>query len=113
MQVLPNQNSPLVNRATGNIIPPWNSYLQQFTQKPPPVMAIDVTASPFSYTAVEPGNVAISGGTVSAIVLTRGSVSITIVGSNFVPVAIGDIVTVTYSVLPTIRFIPAYGNAPR
>lgn len=111
MQKLPNQNAPFVNKITGNIIPPWNSYLQQFTQNPPSVIPITVGASPFSYTAKEPGNVAISGGTVSTIVFTRGNVSITIVGNNFIQVGIGDIITVTYSVLPTIRFVPMYGNS--
>lgn len=109
MQVLPNQNSPFVRLPSGIIIPPWNSYLQQFTQEPPPIAAITVGTSPFSYIAKEPGYVSVTGGTVSAIVLTRGTDTINLTGLKAVPVSIKDIVTITYSVLPTIKFIPVYG----
>lgn len=109
MQPLPNQNSPFVQLPNGRIVPPWNSYLQQFTQQPPNIIPITVTASPFSYTAREPGHVVVEGGTVSLVQLTRGSVTVTVL-TNIVPVSIGDTVGITYSVLPTIKFIPMYGN---
>lgn len=112
MQILPNSLARFVNKS-GNIVTPWIQYLQQFTQKPPPFVDIDVDISPFSYTAVEPGFVFVSGGTVSAIALDRGSDTLNFTGQIQVPVSIGDIVTVTYSVLPTITFIPIYGAAPR
>lgn len=88
-------------------------YLQQFTQAPPPFIQIDVDGSPFSYTAKEPGYVIVSAGTVSAVALTRGTDTLDFTGQMQVPVSIGDTVTVTYSVLPTITFIPIYGAAPR
>jgi hypothetical protein len=90
---------------------PWVQYLSQFTIAPPAFMDITVSASPFSYQAEEPGNIYISGGTVSGITLTRGADTITLstVRPCLVPVAVADIVTVTYSVLPTIKFIPSYG----
>lgn len=109
MQVLPNQNSPFVRLPSGIIIPPWNSYLQQFTQAPPPFVALTVGTSPFSYTAKEPGYVAIPSGTISAIILSRGTGTIDLTGEKIIPVSINDIVTVTYSVLPVIKFIPIYG----
>lgn len=90
---------------------PWVQYLSQFTIAPPPFVSVTVGASPFSYQAEEPGNLFISGGTVSGITLTRGADTITLstVRPCLVPVAVADIVTVTYSVLPTIKFIPSYG----
>ncbi len=92
---------------------PWIQYLQQFTTSPPPFMPVTVGSSPFSYQADEPGNLFISGGTVSGITLTRGPDTITVFPSTanprLVPVAVADIVGVTWSVLPTIKFIPSYG----
>ena len=109
MMPLPNMMAPLVNKI-GRLLPPWNSYLQQFTQAPPAFNNITVGASPFSYVAKEPGNLIITGGTVSAVVLTRALVSINVAAARIVPVGIDDVVTITYSALPTIRFIPSYGQ---
>lgn len=106
---LPNQIQPFVG-GMGRIKPPWNSYLQQFTQAPPNILSITVGTSPSEYTAVEPGFIAVAGGTVSAISLTRGAISIDVTGVKLIPVAIADVVAVTYSVLPTIQFIPMYGQ---
>lgn len=111
MQPFPNVTQFFVNRL-GTILQPWMGYLQQFTIPPPPFMPIDVGASPFEYEAKEPGNLAISDGTVTLISITRGSDTITLgAGTDrFIPVAINDIVTITYSVLPTIKFVPSYGQ---
>lgn len=111
MLLLPNQLSPLVDRL-GRIVRPWVQYLQQFTQAPPNFMTITVSASPFEYLAAEPGNVALTGGTITGLVLTRGSNSINLgAGTDkLIPVSIQDILTVSYSVLPTINFIPSYGQ---
>lgn len=112
MQILPNQNSPFVKLPSGLIVPPWNSYLQQFTQAPPVAVAIDVDTSPFEYTAVEPGQVAYIGGTVSVFQLIRGGVQIN-TNSNFLLLGVNDRARIIYSVLPTMYFIPMYGNSPR
>jgi hypothetical protein len=72
------------------------------------IAAVTVTASPFSYTAQAAGFVVISGGTVSAVTLKRGTPAAISVGetAGIVPVSAGDIVAVTYSVLPTMSFVP-------
>ncbi len=92
---------------------PWVQYLQQFTIAPPAFMDVTVSISPFEYQAKEPGNLFVSGGTVSGITLTRGNDTITVAPNTanprIIPVAVNDIVEVTYSVLPTIKFIPLYG----
>jgi hypothetical protein len=70
-----------------------------------PIVPVTVTASPFAYTATTAGTLCISGGTISATTLTRGS-AIPIAAGN-IPVRNGDVITVTYSVAPTMNFIPA------
>ena len=107
MQVFPSIIQDFIDAAK-RIKEPWVQYLQQFTIAPPAFMDITVGTSPFEYLAREPGNVYISGGTVSLITLTRGPDTITVTGS-LIPVAVADIVTVTWSVLPTMKFIPSYG----
>lgn len=109
MMPLPSQVSSFVDQA-GRIIRPWVQYLQQFTQAPPKIMDVTVTVSPFSYTAKEPGYLYIHGGTISAITLTRGIVTLIFTGNTAVPVAINDIVSITYTVLPTVKFVPSYGQ---
>jgi hypothetical protein len=106
---LPNQISPFVSKL-GRLLAPWNFYLQQFTQAPPNIADIVVATSPFSYTSKEPGNISITGGTVSAITLTRGVLTIDVTGQKLIPVAIQDTITVTYSVLPTMKFLASYGQ---
>lgn len=113
MQTLPNVLQPFINSAK-QVISPWIQYLQQFTIAPPAFLDIDVDSSPFGYEAAEPGNVFISGGTVSEIALTRGSDTIILFPDTsiprLVPVAVHDVVTVTYTVIPIIKFIPSYGQ---
>lgn len=105
--------SRFVNQA-GIILNPWIQYLQQFTIAPPPFLAITVGISPFAYTAKEPGNLFISGGTVTSITLTRGTTTIIVapntVNPRLIPVAVEDTITITYAVVPTIKFIPSYGS---
>ncbi len=110
MVPLPNLLAPIANKL-GKILAPWNSYLQQFTQAPPNFMLQTLSGSPFVYTAHEPGTVAIEGGTITGVTLTRGIVDI-VLGTTpkLVPVAINDVVTITYSVLPTVSFIPSFGQ---
>ena len=71
------------------------------------VSALTVGASPYAYTAASRGSVAVSGGTVSALTITRGGVVVpTGEVAGMVPVMNGDIVTVTYTAAPTMNFIP-------
>ena len=110
MQPFPNQVQIFVDKL-GRILNPWTRYLQQFTQAPPNIMAITVDVSPFTYTAAEPGFIIVLGGTVSAIHLVRGAIDINLTGQKIIPVSIKDEVIITYSVLPTVQFIPIYGAA--
>lgn len=73
--------------------------------KPAAIVPIAMTGSPFQYLASEPGFLSISGGTVSATVLTRNGTAIN--PGNPAPVSNGDVVTITYTVAPTVNFIPS------
>lgn len=99
---LPNQQSALVRviNNLGFIIPPWNSFFQQLTQKAPAVAT--VTTSPF--TANANGTVIFSG-VAPSIILTRGMVSINITGQRIIPISIGD--TVTWTGTPAVKFLGA------
>ena len=109
MVPLSNLLAPFVDKA-GKLLQPWQSFLQQFVQAPPKFLNITVTASPFSYQAVEPGYVYITGGTISLAVLSRGGFDLNVTGLKIVPVSINDVIKITYSVLPTVAFMPIYGN---
>lgn len=69
-----------------------------------PAVAITVGASPFSYTAPYGGSVAISGGALSNVALSRGGVTVwnSALSADDVSVRAGDVVTVTYTVAPTM-----------
>jgi hypothetical protein len=70
--------------------------------------AVTLTGTPFPFLAGGSGNLLVVGGTVSDITLTRGTTAIpTGLTAGFIPVANGDTVTITYSVAPTVTFIPA------
>lgn len=104
---IPNMLSALVDKA-GKILPPWNSFFQQFSNPPAPIMSPTVTASPFSYLVKQPGMVVLSGGTVSLVQLIRGKITISMGTTTAFPVEIQDTVKITYSVLPTLKFVPRY-----
>lgn len=109
MQIFPSVIQDFVDQSK-KLKEPWIQYLQQFTIAPPSFMDITVGTSPFEYEAKEPGNIFISGGTITGITLTRGTDTLIIPATTaFIPVAVADIVEITYSVLPTIKFIPLYG----
>jgi len=112
---LPNINSPIARvefningksyKGKAFIIPPWNSFFQQLVQKPSAVITQDLTGSPYSLTPNANGKIIITGGTISEILLIRGSVSINITGERIIPMRLQDTIQVTYSVAPTIQFL--------
>lgn len=72
-----------------------------------PLASITVGASPFSYTAMKDGYALISGGTVSAVSLTRHGTAVSTPTTGFIPTARGDVISVTYSAAPTMTFVPS------
>ena len=72
------------------------------------IAAITPPASGQPYTAAAAGSVVVTGGTVTNIQLKRGATTIVIASASpaVVPVSAGDQVIVTYSVAPTMSFVP-------
>ena len=93
-----NLNSPLVDKDR-KVIPPWNSFFQQFTQNAPAV--VDVTDNPFTPNVI--GTVILTGA--ATVTLIRGTVSINLTGERIVPVSIGD--TVSWTGGATVQFLGA------
>lgn len=106
---LPSPTLPLGDPKTGIIASIWYQWVTRISQLSAerPIAPITVGASPFVYTASTIGNIFISGGTVASIVLGRSGVNLTCPENIFIPVAANDTVTVTYSVKPTMTFVPS------
>jgi hypothetical protein len=106
MSRLPN-NNPAFLDTNGRVSLPWFYWFQSLVGPGQPITPITVTASPSSFTANENGSFVISGGTVSNIQITRGVTTIAVgFTSGIVPVKQNDIVIVTWTVIPTVNFIP-------
>lgn len=104
MTRVPSLLAPLVDKG-GKVIPPWNSFFQQFTQNAPAAQAIIPDGSPFSFTASQPGNLTIFSGTISNVTLSRGPSNFNFTGLKIIPMGIGDTITITYSVIPSLNFL--------
>ena len=73
-----------------------------------PAQSVAIGGSPFTYTAAFSGTVAITGGTVSAISLIRQGTSVaTGITAGLFPLSRLDQLQITYSVAPTMTFLPA------
>lgn len=104
---LPNLRSPIADK-NGQVADPWTAFFSQFGTPPTTHVLIVLTGSPFFYTAKEPGNIFVTGGTVSLIKLFRGSHFITLTGQTIIPVEMKDGISITYSSPPTVQFLPRY-----
>lgn len=119
MQNVPNVGAPLVKftvifngkriEGTGTIIPPWNSFFQQFTQDPPIARTVTGINGVMTFTPNTIGNLFIIGGTVSLVTLTRGLVSLTLTGQRIIPICIKDTVEV-HSADASYTFLETFGN---
>jgi hypothetical protein len=104
MGVVPNLLAPLVDKM-GKVVPPWNSFFQQFTQNAPEPNPISIPVGSVSYTTKSIGTLIIVGGTITSLTIKRGnSLAINLsssVNPILIPMAIGDLVSATYSSPPT------------
>lgn len=92
----------------GKLTPSWQRGLTRLAQLTPErkFRAVAPGASPFAFTASTIGHLLITGGNVSAVALVRGAASVACPLSGFIPMAGKDSVVITYSVAPTLNFIP-------
>ena len=104
--VVPSLQAPIVDE-NGNVTRAWLRFFSQLTAAPQPAQAPTVGASPWAFTAPGRGAVNVSGGTVSAISITRGRLTIPLgVTAGLFPAAMGDVFTVTFTVAPAVTFLP-------
>jgi hypothetical protein len=87
---------------------PWQLFIQALVAKPAASSAVIPNGSPFSYQATGTGVMIVTGGTVSNISILRG-ITLTDTGLTVGPFTLGedDTLIVTYTVLPTMTFLPA------
>lgn len=98
------------------LLPPDIGYVEIPDQLPPdpppaqsqaqPESAVTPGASPYTYQALYPGWVVVSGGTVSAIALGRTAFYGTGLTAGVFPLARLDQIKVTYTGTPTMTFFP-------
>ena len=104
--IVPGSQERIVD-AQGRPTPILTRFFNTIVSAAAPVQSVPVSASPFTYVAGSAGNLAVSGGTVSSITLTRANTTTpTGVTAGLIPMANRDTVTITYSGLPTVTFIP-------
>ena len=104
---LPNRDAEAIDK-TGKLTKVWFDFmvfLASLTAKE--LQQITVGASPYVWEATSIGHFHVAAGAVSSVVLQRGGISLPCPAAGFVPVAAGDIVTVTYTVPPAVYFVPA------
>lgn len=103
---LPTYQEPMDEQ--GNMRASWRRWFAATDNGTPPAAEVSVTvgASPFAYQATQKGFLVITGGTVSAISITRTGTYSTGITAGIVPVSLADIVTVTWSGKPTMTFFP-------
>lgn len=105
---VPSSLVPVTDPATGRNSTAWLQFFAGLVSQPAPIAALAVGASPFAYTASSGGSLAVSGGTVSDISITRNTVTAaTGLTSGLIPIVRGDVVTITYSSAPTVSLIPS------
>lgn len=106
MPIVPQSGQPIAD-AGGRVTTVWQRFFASLVGQPESIAPVTVTASPFTYTASAPGFVSIIGGTFSAATLNRSGTLIAFgTTTRAIPVGQGDKITVTYTVAPTINFIP-------
>jgi hypothetical protein len=105
---IPNFPAPL--EVSGKTSKDWYFFWAGLYNGLPPAAEVAVTpgASPYTYSAAVRGSVIVSGGTVSAIAFSRDGVTFYNVGqtSGMFLLNAADQLRITYTVLPTVTFVP-------
>lgn len=105
---LPNYRQAIQERGTTDRA--WYSLFSDLWNRKPPSAesAVSVGTSPFTYTAVRGGFVIVQGGTVSLVQFSRDGLTNHTTGATqgCFPLSQGDSLIVTYSVAPSMTFVP-------
>ena len=109
VSAVPKIKSEAVNLKTGQLSQSFWRYVSSFSSNPAAENAVNLGVSPTVYTATRNGTLIIQGGTISAITLnsrTSNPPYSLPVGTTIVPISVGDVVTITYSIAPVVTFFP-------
>lgn len=106
LNIVPTYDQPLNSKGQTNSV--WYFFFQSLFKGVPPSNEVAITpgASPFPYTATQKGFMIVRGGTVSAIQFTRSATNLTGQTAGIFPLNQGDALTITYSALPTLVWVP-------
>lgn len=105
---LPNLASPFVD-AQRLLTGPWVDFLSALAGKPGKPVTAALSGSGVPFAVAGDGHYVVQGGTVTAIVVRRGRPAVSVnmgVTQGPVPVVEGDLLAITYSVAPTVTFLP-------
>ena len=92
-----------------NATPSWWAWFQRIGQQlgtQSAASGVGVGPSPSAYTAPSNGFAIVAGGNVSAVLWSRGATSASLPAAGMFYLGTGDVLTVTYSVAPTITWVP-------
>jgi hypothetical protein len=86
----------------------WYRFFTGIQKGTPPSAESVLTlgVSPYPYKAAQKGFLIIKGGTVSAVQFTRSATTLTGQTQGIFPMSAGDVLTITYAVLPTVTWVP-------
>ena len=102
---VPNLQQPAIDTQTGRFSTAWIGFFTRLVSQPGKIVSVNLTGSPFGYTAPADGVLAVFGGSSVTATLTRGRVSVPVsVGS--IPLSEGDQIVLTYSSAPAVSFVP-------
>lgn len=102
-----NQQQPLVDSSGRMTQPWWTFFAQQFG--PQKIQGVTPNGSPYVFKAQNfRGSLMISGGTVSSVQYSQDGINYIPTGqtAGCFPMAGGDFVKITYSVAPTMNYVP-------
>lgn len=98
--------SATLTDGNGTISRDWWRFLNSLASAPLPEIGVTLGASPTTYTASVNGMLLIVGGTVSVVQLQRVNTYTTGLTSGLFPLSIGDKLSLTYTVAPTVTWFP-------
>jgi len=106
-RAVPSYEQPISKREITQSV--WYRFFQDIDNGVPhgPEITLTLGASPYTYQATIAGNLLIKGGTVSAVQVTRAATVLTGLTAGYFPLSAGDLLTITYTGLPTAVFYPA------
>jgi len=104
---MPKPTSQSINLKSGIIALALWRYLWSFSSNPPGENNVVLGTTPTVYTAAKNGTLMIQGGAVSQVTIRRVSTfSIPLTATPYFPISIGDVITIYYTVAPTVTFYP-------